>query len=45
MSSMNNKQVLRQLPFHNNDIDTSFKKPRIKKDVVVKPEVKICFTI
>ena len=41
MSSMNNKQVLRHLPFHNNDIDASFEKPRIKKDVIIKPKAKI----
>ena len=38
---MNNKQVLRHLPFHNNDIDASFEKPRIKKDVIIKPKAKI----
>ena len=36
MTSLNNKQFLRSLPFYDNNIDTFLKKPRIKKDVVIK---------
>ena len=37
---MTNKKVLKQLPFHNNDTDNFFKKPKIKKDIVIKPKPK-----
>ena len=36
MCSLNNKQFLRSLPFYDNNLDTFLKKPRIKKDVVIK---------
>ena len=39
MSSLNNKQLLRSLPFYNINIDTFSKKLRIKKDLVIKPRI------
>ena len=39
MSSMNNKQFLRSLPFYDNNIDTSLRKPRAKKEVIIKPKI------